>query len=309
MSLLSSSSLDFFSGLNDVLVLHDSEVTKFSTMKLSSQGTLIKVSTVDSLKDVIFHLREKGTAYRVIGWGANFILPENPDFVLIKLDLPFDKSLIKENQNRFYLPASAPLNVLTSLAQKFNFSGWEVFTGVPASLGGAIAMNAGTSLGEICELINYIDIMRSNGDIERHKVNESSFSYRTNHFLSEGDIIIAAEIFHKGKDPAVSELIKEYLRKRSESQPLREKTCGCMFKNLNFNVQNQTLTCRAGLYLDIMGMKGLSVGDMRISPKHANFMENRGRSGSEEVKKLVNKALSELELHYGVKFETEVHLP
>lgn len=309
MSLLSNRDIEFIKNLEGVSLLHDLEMTKFSTMKLSSKGTLIKVELLESLKKLVLFLKDNSLPYRAIGWGANFILPENPNFLLIKIEFPFDKTVITPEGNNFYLPASAPLNVLTSLATKYGFSGWEVFTGVPASLGGAIAMNAGTNLGEICELINYVDILKAGGEVERHMVKEESFSYRTNHFLNEGDLIIGAEIFHKGIDQSIPPLIKEYLQKRTDSQPLREKTCGCMFKNLHFSFKNQTLTCRAGLYLDIMGMKGLSVGDMRISPKHANFMENRGRSGSDEVKQLVEKALFELELHYGVKFETEVHLP
>lgn len=309
MSLLSDTQLTLVKKIEGCEVLHDVEMKKFSTMKLSSFGTLVKVSHIEALKELVQYFANQGIAFKCIGWGANFILPEKPNFVLIKLDIPFDKRAITPDQKVFDLPASAPLNVLTSLAVKYGFKGWEVFTGVPASLGGAIAMNAGTNLGEICELLESVQILRADGSVDNHIVTDNSFSYRANHILNEGDIIIGARIFHKGIDPTIGALIKEYLKKRTDSQPLKEKTCGCMFKNKHLKTSDLELTCRAGLYLDIMGAKGLNVGDMRISPKHANFMENHGESGSEEVKELVSLALSELELHYGVKFETEAHLP
>lgn len=309
MSLLSSDIQQRLKVLEGVEVLLNAELTKFSTMKLFCQGDLIKVSNIDSLKELIKELQQINLSYKLIGWGANLILPKNPDFVFIKLDLPFDKSMIDPEKDTFSLPATAPLNVLTSIATKHGFKGWEVFTGVPASLGGAVFMNAGTNLGEIGELVKDVTLLRKNGELEKISINEGSFSYRKNHFVKDGDVIVEVTLFHKGKDPNIGKLIKDYLKKRTDTQPLREKTCGCMFKNQSISVDGHELTCRAGLYLDIIGLKGLSQGEMRVSPRHANFMENRGSCSSDEVKTLVDTALHELEFHYGVKFETEVDLP
>lgn len=309
MSLLTAEDIKFLSNLKGVEVLDNTELTKFSTMKLYSKGTLLKVSDLESLKKAVTYLTTNKKKYRAIGWGANFILPENPNFVLIKIDLPFDKNQIDDSKSTFRLPGSAPLNVLTSLATKFGFKGWEVFTGVPASLGGAIAMNAGTNLGEIGELITEVEVLKKSGEIKTLKMDEGSFTYRNNHFLEDGDIIISAEMIHKGIDKNLGNLIKDYLQKRTDSQPLREKTCGCMFKNQSVTINEKEITCRAGQYIDIMGLKGFSNGNLRISPKHANFMENRGETGSEQVRTLVDETLEILKFHYGVTFETEVHLP
>ena len=308
MSLLSDELNNKLSSLG-VDIHRDTNLTKYSTMKLSSIGDLIIVKTSEQLKEVIKLLIEGQISYKPIGWGANLVLPEKPDFVFIKLDFPFDKNQIDPNKTSYRISATAPLNVLTSVATKLGLSGWEVFTGVPASLGGAVFMNAGTSLGEIGELVEEVTLLRKSGTIESIKINENSFSYRENHFVQDGDIILEVVIKHNGIDPNVGDLIKSYLKKRTETQPLREKTCGCMFKNRHEEVEGTEITCRAGLYIDIMGLKGLSSGGMRVSPKHANFMENKGSSSSRDVKELVGLTLNELEYHYGVKFETEVDLP
>jgi UDP-N-acetylmuramate dehydrogenase len=308
LSLLSENLYNELSSVG-VDVLRDANLTKYSTMKLSSTGDLITVKTVDQLKEVIKLLVTHKISYKPIGWGANLVLPEKPDFIFIKLDLPFDKKEVDPSKKSYKLSATAPLNVLTSLATKHGLSGWEVFTGVPASLGGAVFMNAGTSLGEIGELIEEVTLLRKSGVIETVSINENSFSYRENHFVKDGDIILEVVIKHNGIDSKVGDIIKSYLKKRTDTQPLREKTCGCMFKNSHEEVEGTEITCRAGLYIDIMGLKGLSSGDMRVSPKHANFMENKGSSSSTDVKELVGLTLNELEFHYGVKFETEVDLP
>lgn len=287
----------------------DVELTKYSTMKLSSRGNIVFVESIDGLESLINELIEAKIDYKIIGWGANFIIPKSPSFLLIKLAFPFNKEIFDRDDREFWLPASAPLNTLTSIATKKGFKGWEVFTGVPASLGGALAMNAGTSFGEIGELVKAVKILRKSGLIEQHEVVSNSFSYRKNHFLQEGDIIISVLLTHKGIDEKVADTIKNYLKMRTDTQPLKEKTCGCMFKNYSKQSVLEEMTCRAGLSIDIMGLKGMSVNELRISPKHANFMENRGVAASSDVSELIEFTKRELKLQYGVEFETEVHFP
>ncbi len=298
-----------FDESNELTFIIDTDLSKYSTMKLEAQGSIILVRDCNSLIELLSDLKINKISYKVIGWGANFIIPKEPDFVLIKLVFEFDKKIFDSDDSQFWVPASAPLNILTSVASKKGFKGWEVFTGIPASAGGAVAMNAGTSLGEISELLKEVKVLKGNGIIESHQVKESSFSYRKNHFLSHGDIVIEVLIAHKGIDLSVKEVIKNYLKLRTDTQPLRENTCGCMFKNYLDEQLGEETTCRAGLSIDIMGLKGLSVNDLRISPKHANFMENRGAAGSSDVLELIQITKRELRLQYGVEFETEVHFP
>ncbi len=287
----------------------DSDLSKYSTMKLSARGHLFIVQSIPALKKLLELLKVNSLKFQMIGWGANTILPEELDRVLIKLKLPFDKSLITKEDVEYELPASAPLNVLTSCAQRHGLKGWEVFTGIPGSLGGAIYMNAGTNLGEIGELITEVKILSPDGQTRDHKIVEGDFSYRHNHFIKENEVIISAKIKHLGIDSKIAEVIKTYLDKRMETQPLKEKTCGCMFKNTKVNGRNDEITCRAGLYIDIMGLSGFGLkNDLRISPKHANFMENKDHANKSDVVELIDFAINELETQYGIKFEKEVQI-
>lgn len=287
----------------DIVVSLDIDLKKYSTMRLDSRGDLITVKSKEGLKFCLSELTKNNITYKVLGWGANMLLPSRSKVPYIQLDFEFDRSVFNTPQDEYVLPASASLATLTSHANKFGLKGWEVFTGIPASLGGAIFMNAGTNLGEIGSIVKEVKLITKTGEEKSVIIDKSSFTYRHNHFVDEGDVIYEARLFHKGLDPAISNKIKEYLDMRTRTQPLKEWTCGCVFKN-HYDPKRD-VTCRAGLFIDIMGMKGLTIKNLTISPKHANFMENRGESTYEDVLEMIGVLKKELKLQFGVDFEIE----
>lgn len=285
--------------IEDIVIYFDSDLTNYSTFRLKAKGDLIIVKTLAGLSQLVKILKSHNRSYRLIGWGANQVLMNQEKDLLIKLELNFDPTIFKDVQPSYHLPASTGLNLLTSHALKFNLSGWEVFTGVPASLGGAIAMNAGTALGEIGKLVKSVRIMNSDGLVRDEIMTEKSFSYRTNNFLTSGDIIISAEVGHNGVDSQISQKIKDYVDYRKSSQPLASRNCGCVFKNYDKEY-------KAGKYIDLTGLKGLSVGALSVSSVHANFMENKGGANYEQFIELTRLINQQIHLHWGIEFELEV---
>lgn len=282
----------------------DKDLKKYSTMRLDACGDLITVKNVEALKIVTKSLTQNNIQYRVLGWGANILLPKNSTIPYLQLDFEFDRNIFNQVQAEYLLPASVSLATLTSHANKFGLKGWEVFTGIPASLGGAIFMNAGTNLGEIGSIIKEVSLITKDGEDKTIQINQNSFSYRHNHFINPGDVVYQARLIHLGVDEAISKKIKDYLEMRTRTQPLKEWTCGCIFKNAEN--KNRGVTSRAGLFIDITGLKGLSINNLQVSPKHANFMENRGDSSYEDVLSMISVLQKELKLQTGVSFETEV---
>ena len=288
----------------DVEIEIDKDLKKYSTMRLDARGDLITVKSVDGLKAALKALTKNNIEYRALGWGANVLLPVTATLPYIQLDFEFDRSVFESPKDEYVLPGSVSLATLTSHANKFGLKGWEVFTGIPASLGGAIFMNAGTNLGEIGSIIKEVKLITKNGEEKSVIIDKNSFSYRHNHFVDSGDIIYEARLIHFGLDEAISKKIREYLDMRNRTQPLKEWTCGCIFKNHHDRLRD--VTCRAGLFIDIMGLKGLTIKNLKISPKHANFMENSGESSYEDVMQMITVLQKELKLQFGVSFETEV---
>ena len=294
---------EILENINDLDLDLNKDLTKFSTMRLTAFGDLITIRSVEALKTCLKKLSENNVSFTVLGLGANQILCESSNKPYLKLAFPFDKNYLSEVRDDYEIPASVSLSVLSSHAVKKGLKGWESFTGIPATVGGAVFMNAGTNLGEIGSLIKEVRIINKLGEQRVEKINGDSFSYRKNHFLSSGDVVYSVLMGHNGIDPEISQKIKDYLALRNRTQPLKEWTCGCTFENSKLE-----RTCLAGKFIDILGLKGLTLNGMRISPKHANFMENENSASKEDVVALIKIIKDELRLQYGVEFETEVKL-
>jgi len=295
---------NLISKIEGVELEESKDLTKYSTMRLVAVGDLLTVKSLAALKELLPVLKSNNINYRVLGWGANQLLPKSSTIPYLMLNFPFDKSYLDDVKSEYTLPASVSLSVLSSHAVKNGLKGWEVFTGIPASLGGAIFMNAGTNLGEICNIVKEVYVVDCDGNERTVVVDKNSFSYRKNHFLENGDVITGAKLQHHGQSPDITIQIKEYLALRNRTQPLKESTCGCIFKN----DKKSDKVCPAGMFIDIIGMKGFTNKRIQISPKHANFMVNTGGANFEDICETIGIVQKELRLQYGVDFETEVKL-
>lgn len=134
------------------------------------------------------------------------LLPKISNVPYLQLDFDFDRTILDNSQDEYVFPASISLATLTSHANKFGLKGWEVFTGIPASLGGAIFMNAGTNLGEIGSIMKEVNIVTKHGEEKLIKIDRHSFTYRHNHFVEPGDVIYQARLVHFGIDEAISKM-------------------------------------------------------------------------------------------------------
>lgn len=288
--------------IKDVEYLENENLTSYTTFKLNAVGDLVIVKSVEALKQLLPILKRHKKNYLVVGWGANQILPAKCEELIVHLDFSFDATYLDTQKDEYVLPASLGINHLTGHAIKFGLKGWEVFTGIPASLGGAIYMNAGTNLGEIGKLVKRVQLITPDGILREEIMSERSFSYRKNHFVSPGEIIVGATLFHHGIDLSIPQKIKDYLEYRKKTQPLATKNCGCVFKN-------PLKELPAGKLIDMLQLKGAGIGELRISPKHGNFMENSGSANWDQFSSLVELINFEMDHFFGIEFELEVKIP
>jgi UDP-N-acetylmuramate dehydrogenase len=291
--------IQFIEGLNFQSQI---DLTSYTTFKLKSVGDLVEVQSIEALQKLLPVLKNFKKEYLIIGWGANQILPSQCEDLIIYLNFSFDKNYLESDREEYFLPASLGLNYMTAHAIKFGLKGWEVFTGIPASLGGAIYMNAGTNLGEIGSLVKSVQLVTPDGILREEKMTAKSFSYRRNHFVEKGEVIVGATVIHGGKDFSISQKIQDYLEYRRQTQPLTTKNCGCVFKNPMKEMP-------AGKLIDLLQLKGIGSSQLRISPKHGNFMENSGQATWDDFQKLLKLIQFEMNTFYGIEFELEVKIP
>jgi UDP-N-acetylmuramate dehydrogenase len=292
---------DRLSSVSDIELLIKQNLTSYTTFKLHSEGDLLIVKSIKALQEILPILNKENKKYLIVGWGANQILPAICSDLVIHLNFDFDANDLNILKDEYTLPASLGLNHLTSHAVKFGLKGWEVFTGIPASLGGAIYMNAGTNLGEIGALIKSVTLVTREGKLKEIQIDNKSFSYRQNHIVGDGEVIVAATLIHHGTDSLIPQKIKDYLNFRKNTQPLATKNCGCVFKN-------PLKALPAGKLIDLLQLKGVGMGNLRISPKHGNFMENKGSASWSDFQSLVELINFEMDHFYGIEFELEVKI-
>lgn len=171
--------------------------------------------------------------------------------------------------------AGVNLFTLCMFCEQQGLSGLEFAYGIPGSVGGAIAMNAGAFDGEICSLIESITILKDGGMLCHNQI---KYGYRSGP-LKDGEILIEAKL--RLKRQKNEEIIKKqavFLQKRKNSQP-NEPSCGSVFKRDGDVIPSKLI--------DEWGLKGLRIGGAEISRKHAGFIVNRGGATFNDVKTLI----------------------
>lgn len=287
--------------LQSVKSYFDQDISHLSTMRLKSRGHYITISKYDEIEMVLQILRENKIEYKLIGWGANQILPKDASkWVYLKLLPPTPESeYFKNESDPFVLPAGLGLNTLITVALKRGYVGWEVLTGIPASVGGATYMNAGTKFGDISSIIYAVEILDKTGLKRKVVKDKHTFGYRKNFIINKGDIITHVHFIHHGINvEAVSKNITEYMDYRKKTQPLQSNNCGCIFKNMN-NIS-------AGKIIDELNLKGVCVGPLKISTVHGNFIENTGGGTADQFWELVSIIQEKVKEKTGKEFELEI---
>jgi UDP-N-acetylmuramate dehydrogenase len=182
---------------------------------------------------------------------------------------------------------------------KRNLGGMEGLVGVPGSVGGALRMNAGAYGTQIGPLVRSVTIFRgSTGRREELSADAIGFTYRHSSFAPD-DIMLSVtlELIEKPfRD--ILELVKGCNEKRRRSQPVKEKSAGCIFKN--------PPGLSTGKLIDELGMKGMHAGGAVISERHANFIVNRDGATAADIFRLMEIVRERIHRAHGIELEEEV---
>ncbi len=186
---------------------------------------------------------------------------------------------------------------LLSFCVRQGLSGLEFLAGVPATLGGAVVMNAGAFGQEMKDVLLEVTVLED-GHFRTYSVSELPFSYRS-WGGPKGALVVKAKLGLKSSSPQeIKKRLREYLKRRKSTQPLRQPTAGCIFKN--------PAEAPAGYLIEEVGLKGFVQGRAAISSRHANFIVNLGGAKAEEILALIEKAKEEVFKAFGIELDEEV---
>jgi len=260
------------------------QLKDFTTLAVGGPAELWTVENEDDL------LRATEAPYRVLGNGSNLLVSDAgvPERV-IKLGGRF-----LEGELTGWVGAGSLLPLWVQAAAREGLSGLEPLLGIPASVGGAVKMNAGTRFGEIKDALAEVEIFHQ-GELKRLPPEALGLSYRKSE-LPPGAIVTRVRFDLKRRPKNEIAALMAQVDAARKRQPKR-KSAGCAFKNPPGDA--------AGRRIDRAGFKGFKVGGAMVSPEHANFIVNLGGATARDVWHLVRRIQDEL----GLELEWEVWGP
>ncbi|MCF7821322.1 MAG: UDP-N-acetylmuramate dehydrogenase [Mariprofundaceae bacterium] len=207
---------------------------------------------------------------------------------------------ISSDQSELRAEAGARMAKVAQYCAAQGLAGLEFMATVPGDLGGGIAMNAGAFGQQISDTLRSVRILHRNGGISEINRDQLQMDYRHT-VLPTGALVISARFeLQNDNSESIRDRMREMRRQRSSTQPLSLPNCGSVFKNPPGDY--------AARLIEAAGLKGIKIGNARISSTHANFIVNEGKASSEDVLTLIRMAQQAVEEKFGVHLEPEVRI-
>lgn len=264
-----------------------------------NQGELPTVCIFDDMKELSEYV-DGNDNFFVLGKGSNTVINPDPDFPpIVQISSTYKQPVLEGTI--LEVGAGVTVNQLMSVSKTEGITGLEFMAGVPASVGGMVAMNFGCWGTEVADILISAEVMKEDGSIHQMLGTELQFSYRNSLFQHEPFLVLSAKFTVGKEDPQiVRERIHSNIQTRLASQPLRDMTFGSTFRNPS--------GLYAGKLLDDYGFKGFRLGPVMFSEKHANFMVNLGGATYDDVVRLMQRVESEIRGKRGLSLSAEVML-
>jgi UDP-N-acetylmuramate dehydrogenase len=257
--------------------------------------------TVERLVELLAWADIEGHEVGVIGSGSNLLVADAGFRGLaMKLDGPLAQT--ERDDRRLLCGGGARLPSVAARAAREGLTGLEFGVNIPGTVGGAVKMNANAYGGDLSRVLEWADVATPSG-VERREPADFDFSYRHSN-LGPRQVVAGASFLLEPADPAeVKATLADMRARRRAAQPSGIKTFGSTFKNPD---DPRAEGRSAGVLLDQAGCRGLTVGGARLSPVHANFVENHDDATTADVVALMAEARRRVREHFGVELEAEV---
>ena len=282
----------------DVELKSAASLTDITYLGIGGTTDLLRLTRHESIPDVVKLLEANGIPFKFLGGGSNLLVGDG-ELPWVVLQLASQEPDVVLEGNFAQVDAAADLGRTVTYCAKHDLGGMEGLIGVPGTMGGALRMNAGAYGMQIGSYVREVKVYRAaSRRIEILKGEQISFEYRHTSFAAD-DMMLAVKLELPSKPfKEILQGIRICNEKRRSSQPLGQKSAGCIFKN--------PPGASAGRMIDELGLKGLSVGDARVSDRHANFFINAGHASQADMLALITDVRLRVRDRFGVELEEEV---
>jgi len=235
-----------------------------------------------------------------LGLGSNVLIRDGG----VRGSVIYTRGCLKQMQETtdgmLKVDAGVPCALVAKLAAEKGLSGAEFLAGIPGTMGGALAMNAGAFGGETWNLVSKVIMMNRQGDLTERQSNEFEVGYRSVS-VAEDEWFVACYLdIPSGGNEESRGKIRQLLAKRSQTQPTNIPSGGSVFKNPPGD--------HAARLVEATGLKGYAIGGAQVSEKHSNFILNTGNATAKDIESLINYVRDQVQEKQGVLLETEVRI-
>ena len=255
--------------------------------------------------DVIYRrCQDTGLRIRVLGRGCNTLVTDGPHYWAVVSTCRL--AWFSRRGARLEVGAGFDLATLVNRAERWGLAGFEGLAGIPGTVGGAVAMNAGGRHGAIADHLVSAVVAFPGQRPHGVSARELRFAYRRSSLRGDTrqgglPLLLSASFeLHDASSSALRERRRAILAEKRASQPMRALSAGCVFRNPRGK--------SAGQLIDEAGLKGTCVGDAVVSPKHANFIINRGDATATDILSLVGLITRRVHEEHGVELELEIEV-
>ncbi|MGM0396865.1 MAG: UDP-N-acetylmuramate dehydrogenase [Bacillota bacterium] len=290
---------EYFSEVKFSDIRYDEPMKKHTSFKIGGPADILIIpSSENELIQAVQICTDNDLKYFIMGNGSNLLVRDTGiRGVVIKINEGFDK--VKVDGTKITAQAGALLTAVSKVALRNSLKGMEFASGIPGTIGGAIAMNAGAYGGEMKDIVYAVRVLTKENQILSLTNEEMEFAYRNSKVKELDWIVLSVELLlEKGEYKEIDGRINELTSQRTTKQPLELPSGGSTFKRPEGYF--------AGKLIDDAGLRGLRHGDAQVSEKHCGFIVNRGETTYKEVMELIGVIQKTVRDKYGVELEMEI---
>lgn len=285
-------------------ILFDELMKNHTTFRVGGPADIYLRPDIGELSEVITLLRKENYPYQVIGNGSNLLVTDKGiRGAVIEIGTRAASLIHLKEGNTHLLVAEAGVR-LSALAQKaaeYSLTGLEFAAGIPGTVGGAVAMNAGAYGGEMKDVLVEATVLTEAGEKLTLSAKELELSYRHSVVMEQNYIVLSASFELTSADEAsIREKMADFAAKRREKQPLEYPSAGSTFKRPEGYF--------AGKLIEDANLRGYSVGDAQVSEKHCGFVVNRGEACATDILQLIEDVRKKVLENSGIVLEPEVRI-
>ncbi|MFZ9708679.1 MAG: UDP-N-acetylmuramate dehydrogenase [Steroidobacteraceae bacterium] len=235
-----------------------------------------------------------------VGLGSNLLVRDGGLRGAVVVTHGALSGLERRDDGLIWCEAGVPCARIARQCVRWGLGPAEFFAGIPGTLGGALAMNAGAFGGETWRHVVSVEVMGRDGRIYDRSAGEYRVSYRHIDPPVAGEAFLAATLRFEARPASSNETIRDLLVERKTKQPIGEWSCGSVFINPPGD--------HAARLIEAAGLKGTRRGGATVSPKHANFIVNEGAATAAELESLIAEVQQIVQRQFGVRLQTEVRI-